>query len=56
MNDSPEAIRRAMLEVRRWDEGTLDDFNRRLAIAQEELAPDSDSDRLGTETDLSELL
>ncbi len=29
--DSPEAVRRAMLEVRRWKEGKLSDFNRRLS-------------------------
>lgn len=36
---SPEAVRRAMLEVRRWNEGKLTDFNRRLEAAQKELAP-----------------
>ncbi|MGO8917200.1 MAG: hypothetical protein ACLQJR_14940 [Stellaceae bacterium] len=36
---SPEAVRRAMLEVRRWNEGKLADFNRRLDAAQKELAP-----------------
>lgn len=36
---SPEAVRRAMLEVRRWNEGKLADFNRRLEAAQKELAP-----------------
>jgi len=36
---SPEAVRRAMLEVRRWKEGKLADFNRRLEIAQEQLDP-----------------
>ncbi|MDI3469867.1 MAG: hypothetical protein OJF62_001930 [Pseudolabrys sp.] len=36
---SPEAVRRAMLEVRRWNEGKLADFNRRLGAAQKELAP-----------------
>jgi hypothetical protein len=36
---SPEAVRRAMLEVRRWNEGTLAEFNRRLEIAQRELSP-----------------
>jgi hypothetical protein len=36
---SPEAVRRAMLEVRRWKEGKLADFNRRLKAADEELAP-----------------
>lgn len=35
----PEAVRRAMLEVRRWKEGYLADFNRRLAMAQKELGP-----------------
>jgi hypothetical protein len=34
-----KAVRRAMLEVRRWNEGKLDDFNRRLAPAQQELSP-----------------
>jgi hypothetical protein len=28
-----------MLEVRRWKEGKLADFNRRLAMAQKELGP-----------------
>ena len=36
---SPEAVRRAMLEVRRWNEGKLADFNRRLEAAQKALAP-----------------
>lgn len=36
---SPEAVRRATLEVRRWNEGKLADFNRRLAQAQKELQP-----------------
>jgi len=36
---SPEAVRRAMLEVRRWQEGKLSDFNSRLAEAQKELHP-----------------
>lgn len=36
---SPEAVRRATLEVRRWNEGGLADFNRRLAAAQRELHP-----------------
>jgi hypothetical protein len=36
---SPEAVRRAMLEVRRWHEGKLEHFNRRLADAQKELHP-----------------
>jgi hypothetical protein len=38
---SPEAIRRAMIEMRRWKEGKLVDFNRRLALAQQELGPKS---------------
>jgi len=36
---SPEAVRRAMLEVRRWREGELTDFNRRLVEAQKDLYP-----------------
>jgi hypothetical protein len=36
---SPEAVRRAMLEVRRRSEGRLEDFNRRLGVAQEDLGP-----------------
>ena len=36
---SPEAVRRATLEVRRWREGKLDDFNKRLADAQRGLSP-----------------
>jgi hypothetical protein len=40
-DSSPEAIRRAMLEVRRWNEGELAQFNQRLAAAQEGLAPKS---------------
>ena len=38
-HSSPEAVRRAMLEIRRWGEGKLTDFNRRLEIAQRELSP-----------------
>jgi hypothetical protein len=38
-HSSPEAVRRAMLEIRRWSEGKLTDFNRRLEIAQRELSP-----------------
>lgn len=38
-NSSPEAVRRAMLEVRRWNEGKLADFNQRLEAAQKELGP-----------------
>lgn len=37
---SPEAVRRAMLEVRRWREGKLANFNRRLTDAQKELHPE----------------
>ena len=37
---SPEAVRRAMLEVRRWGEGKLADFNRRLDDAREQLEPE----------------
>jgi hypothetical protein len=36
---SPEAVRRAMLEVRHWNEGKLADFDRRLTDAQKGLAP-----------------
>jgi hypothetical protein len=35
-NSSPEAVRRAMLEIRRWNESKLADFNRRLAAAQQQ--------------------
>jgi hypothetical protein len=42
-SSSPEAVRRAMLEVRRWNEGRLADFNRRLEIAQRGLSSDYDS-------------
>ena len=38
--NSPEAIRRAMIEVRRWKEGTLANFNDRLQDAQSGLQPD----------------
>ena len=41
---SPEAVRLAMLEVRRWREGKLDDFNRRLGEAKKQLQPDHDQD------------
>lgn len=37
--NSPEAVRRAMIEVRRWHEGTLAAFNRRLAAAEQALQP-----------------
>lgn len=36
---SPEAVRRAMLEVRRRGERRLDDFNQRLGVAHEALNP-----------------
>jgi hypothetical protein len=36
---SPEAVRRAMLEIRRWNEGKLEDFERRLYEAADELNP-----------------
>jgi hypothetical protein len=36
---SPEAVRRAMLEVRRRNEGKLSDFNKRFEAALEGLAP-----------------
>jgi hypothetical protein len=38
-SSSPEAVRRALLEVRRRNERGLADFNRRLKIAQTELSP-----------------
>ncbi len=38
---SPEAARRAMLEVRRWREKTAIDFERRLETAQKELEPET---------------
>ena len=37
---SPEAVRRAMLEVRIWKERRLDEFNQRLKSAQVDLQPD----------------
>lgn len=40
---SPEAVRQAMLEVRRWREETLDQFNERLHRAGEQLKPLKDS-------------
>lgn len=43
-NFSPEGVRRAMLEVRRWNEGTLAQFNRRLETAQKELGPKAGAD------------
>ncbi len=36
---SPEAVRRAMLEVRRWKEGKVSEFEVRLADAHRELHP-----------------
>jgi hypothetical protein len=36
-NSSPEAVRRAILEVCRWKEGELGEFNRRLAMAHHDL-------------------
>lgn len=41
---SPEAVRRAMLEVRRWNEGKLTDFNERLVEAQKALSPKVDEE------------
>jgi hypothetical protein len=41
---SPEAVRRAMLEVRRWGEGELADFNRRLDDAKQQLQPEEKSE------------
>jgi hypothetical protein len=38
---SPEAVRRAMPEVRYWNEANWPNFNRRLKAAQKELAPKS---------------
>jgi hypothetical protein len=37
--DIVEAVRRAMLEVRRWNEGRLANFNQRLEAARKELGP-----------------
>lgn len=39
---SPEAVRRAMLEIRRWREGKLSMFHRRLDRAEEELKSNID--------------
>jgi aminopeptidase N len=36
---SPEAVRRAMIEVRRWNEGTLEQFETRLKKASEDFKP-----------------
>lgn len=38
---SPEAVRRAMLEIRRWKQGKIEDFERRLAVAGNELDPEA---------------
>jgi hypothetical protein len=38
---SPEAVRRAMLEVRRWNEGRLEDFDNRLRAANQQLEPEA---------------
>jgi hypothetical protein len=43
---SAEAVRRALLEVRRWKELKLEDFERRLHEAQEQLNSKSDNDDL----------
>lgn len=40
---SPEAVRQAMIEVRRWQEGTLEQFTDRLGRAGEQLKPLKDS-------------
>lgn len=40
---SPESVRHAMLEVRRWKEGKLDDFTRRLKEAEKKLHPGKSS-------------
>lgn len=42
-DSSPEAVRRAMLEVRRWREGTLTAFDQRLRAAQQALHPNESS-------------
>lgn len=38
-DSTPESVRRAMLEMRRWKEGTLGEFNQRLVEAQQQLNP-----------------
>jgi hypothetical protein len=43
LQSDPEAVRRAVLEVRRWREEKLSDFNRRLQIAQKELSPNQNA-------------
>lgn len=40
---SPEAVRQAMIEVRRWREGSLEQFTDRLERASEQLKPLKDS-------------
>ena len=40
LENDPEAVRRAMIEVRRNKEGELEDFNRRLDQAERDLAPE----------------
>lgn len=40
---SPEAVRQAMIEVRRWREGSLEQFTDRLERAGEQLQPAKDS-------------
>jgi hypothetical protein len=40
---SPEAVRRALIEVRRWKEKTVENFQRRLTQAQEQLHPEKRS-------------
>jgi len=39
-NTSPEAVRRAMLEMRRWKQGSLEEFNKRLVDAHMGLHPE----------------
>jgi hypothetical protein len=41
---SPEAVRRAMLEVRRWNEGKLENFSDRVKAAQSGLSPEARED------------
>ena len=40
---SPEAVRQAMIEVRRWREGSLEQFTDRLERASQQLMPLKDS-------------
>lgn len=49
---SPEAARRAMIEVRRWREKTAPDFERRLEAAQKELEPVAKTAKPGALDDL----